>query len=101
MTRKPTHPGEILKEDVLPAMGLNASQTAQMLRISRQYMSDILNARRSLTPVLCLKIGKLAGNGPDLWMNLQSRFDLWEAAHNRDNQKILLKIPSFQELQTI
>ncbi len=99
--RQPTHPGEILKEDVFPALKLKSSKAAETLQISRQYMSDILNCRKPLTPLLCLKVGKLAGNGPELWMNMQSKYNLWEAQHNRENQKILASIPALKELQSV
>lgn len=92
MSRKPTHPGEILKEDVFPAMKLNASQAAKILQISRQYMSDILNARKPMTPVLCLKIAKLVGNEPQVWANMQSRYNLWEAAQDQETRKVLKTI---------
>ena len=94
--REPTHPGEILKEDVFPALRLKSSKAAEALQISRQYMSDILHGRKPLTPFLCLKIGKLAGNGPELWMNMQSKYNLWEAQQDRGNQKILASIPALK-----
>ena len=56
IARQPTHPGEILKEDVFPALKLNASRAAEMLDISRQYMGDILNGKKPMTPLMCLKI---------------------------------------------
>lgn len=98
--RKPTHPGAILREDVFPALKLKASRAAEILDISRQYMSDILNGKKPMTPLLCLKIGKLAGNGPDLWMNMQARYNLWEAAHDKGNRKALAHVPSLKELET-
>ncbi len=100
MTRQPTHPGEILKEDVFPALKLKPSKAAEALQISRQYMSDILNCHKPLTPFLCLKVGKLAGNGPELWMNMQSKYNLWEAQQNRENQKILAGIPTLKDLES-
>ena len=96
--RQPTHPGEVLKEDVFPAMQLSASKAAGLLHISRQYMSDMLNARKPLTALLCLKISKLAGNSAEFWMNMQTRYNLWDAAHDPANQKILAEIPTFDEL---
>ncbi len=101
MMRQPTHPGEILKEDVFPALKLKSSKAAEALHISRQYMSEILNGRKPLTPLLCMKVGKLAGNGPELWMNMQSKYNLWEAQQDLDNQKILATIPAFNELETV
>lgn len=97
--RQPTHPGEILKEDLMPALKLNATKMAGYLLISRQYMSDILNGKKALTPLLCLKVGKLAGNGPELWMNMQAKYDLWFAEHNEKNQAILSNIPSVEEIK--
>ncbi len=99
MERQPTHPGEILKEDLLPALKLNATKMAGYLKISRQYMSDILNAKKALTPLLCLKVGKLAGNSPELWMNMQAKYDLWLAEHDQQNQAILSDIPSLEEIR--
>lgn len=96
--RKPTHPGEILKEDVLPALKWNASKTAKMLDVSRQYMSDILNAKKPLTPLLCLKLAKLLGNEPEFWMNLQGKHTLWELAQDSQNQRVLAHIPSFKDM---
>ena len=96
--RQPTHPGEVLKEDVFPSMKLSALKAAGLLKISRQYMSDILNAHKPLTPLLCLKVGKLVGNSAEFWMNMQMRYNLWYAEQDKNNQKILAEIPAFEEL---
>ena len=101
MTRQPTYPGEILKEDVFPAMKLSSSKAAKLLHISRQYMSDILNGRKPITPLLCLKIGKMSGNGPELWINMQARYNLWYAQQNPSNQKILADIPAYEDLKNL
>jgi antitoxin HigA-1 len=90
--RIPTHPGEILKEDVFPALGLKAVRAAEILDISRQYMSDILNARKPLTPLLCLKIARLVGNDAAMWMNLQTRYTLWETMNNKQAMRAVDKI---------
>lgn len=97
--RKPTHPGEILKEDVFPALGLSASRAASILGVSRQYMGDILNAKKAMTPVLCLKIGKLVGNVPEMWMAMQSKYDLWEVSQNKEIQNKIDLIPNYKELE--
>ncbi len=99
MTREPTHPGEILKEDVFPALKLKSANAAQLLKISRQYMSDILNTRKPLNTLLCLKIGKLVGNEPEMWMNLQSKYNLWKVAQDNSNQDILSQIPTLKEFE--
>lgn len=79
MTRPPTHPGAILREDVLPALKLTVSQAARDLGVSRQLLHRVLNEQGPITPEMALKIGRLCGNGPDLWINMQAAHDLWHA----------------------
>ena len=73
------HPGELLREDVLPALGRSKAEIARLLGISRQTLYDILAEKQPVTPGMALRLGKLLGNGPTLWLNLQRRFDLWQA----------------------
>lgn len=75
----PMHPGELLREDVLPALGRSKVEIARLLGISRQTLYDILAEKQSVTPAMALRLGKLFGNGPTLWLNLQRRYDLWQA----------------------
>lgn len=75
----PMHPGELLREDVLPALGRSKVEIARLLGISRQTLYDILAERQPVTPGMALRLGKLVGNGPTLWLNLQRRYDLWQA----------------------
>src|ERR1700736_4703622 len=70
------HPGELLREDVLPALGRTGAEIARLLGISRQTLHSILTERAPVTPEMALRLGKLCGNGPDLWLTLQSRYDL-------------------------
>ena len=72
----PMHPGELLREDVLPALGRTRSELARLLGISRQTLHAILTERAPVTPEMALRLGKLCGNGPELWLALQSRYDL-------------------------
>lgn len=72
----PVHPGEILREDVLPALGIPTAQVARSLGISRQQLYDIMNGKKPITAATALRLGKYLGNGPDLWLNLQARYDL-------------------------
>lgn len=72
----PTHPGEILREDVLPALGKTKTEIAELLGVSRQTLYDILAEKQPVTPAMALRLGKLLGNGPELWINLQRKFDL-------------------------
>ncbi len=75
----PMHPGELLREDVLPALGRTKTEIAGLLGISRQTLYDILAEQQPVTPGMALRLGKLFGNGPTLWLNLQRRYDLWQA----------------------
>ncbi len=75
----PMHPGELLREDVLPALGKPKAEIARLLGISRRSLYDILQERAPVTPTMALRLGKLCGNGPDLWLNLQRTYDLRRA----------------------
>jgi addiction module HigA family antidote len=73
----PVHPGELLREDVIPATGASKVEIASLLGISRQTLYDILGERQSVTPAIAVRLGKLFGNGPELWLNMQQTYDLW------------------------
>jgi antitoxin HigA-1 len=77
--RPPIHPGEIVREDVLPALGLSVSEAARRLGVSRQQLHRILACTHPITTEMALRIGRLAGNGPGLWLRLQQAHDLWHA----------------------
>lgn len=77
--RAPTHPGAILREDVLPALGLSVAETARRLHVSRQTLHDLLAERKGFTPEMALRVGKLTGNRPGLWVRMQGEYDLWHA----------------------
>ena len=77
--RPPIHPGEIVREDVLPALGLSVSEAARRLGVSRQQLHRILACTHPITTEMALRIGRLAGNGPGLWLRMQQAHDLWHA----------------------
>jgi len=79
----PVHPGEILREDILPEVGLSVTSAAKALSVSRQMLHDILAERRPLSAIMCLKISRLLGSTPEFWMRLQAEYDLKKAAQNR------------------
>ena len=72
----PMHPGELLREDVIPALGRPVTEIADLLGVSRQTLHAILAERAAVTPAMALRLGKLCGNGPDLWIQLQAKHDL-------------------------
>lgn len=75
----PMHPGELLREEVLPALDRPKTEVARLLGVSRQTLYDLIEERQPVTPAMALRLGKLCGNGPDLWLNLQKRYDLHHA----------------------
>jgi addiction module HigA family antidote len=79
LNRAPIHPGEILREDVLPALGLSVSEAARRLGISRQQLHRVLACTHPITTEMALRIGKFTGNGPGLWLRMQQAYDLWHA----------------------
>ncbi len=79
LKRPPIHPGEVLREDVLPALGLPVSEAARQLGISRQQLHRVLACTHPITTEMALRIGKFTGNGPGLWLRMQQAYDLWYA----------------------
>ena len=73
------HPGAILREDVMPALGLTIKDVAAALGVSRQTLHGILAERHAVTPEMAMRLGKLCGNGPGLWLRMQAAHDLWHA----------------------
>ncbi len=76
--RKPTHPGEVLCEDVLPAMHASVTGFAKSTGMSRQSIHAILSGRRAISPEAALRIGAVVGNGARVWLAMQMEFDLWQ-----------------------
>ena len=78
--RIPTHPGAVLREDVLPKLkGITKGEFAKMLGVSRQTLYLLLAERTGVSAEVALRLGTLLGNGAQLWLDMQSQFDLWQA----------------------
>jgi addiction module HigA family antidote len=86
--RPPVHPGEILREDVLPGLGVSVSAAAVHLGVSRQALHRVLAGTAALSPEMAIRIGKFCGNGPDVWLRMQSAYDLWHAARTIDVSRV-------------
>jgi addiction module HigA family antidote len=86
----PIHPGEVLREDVFPSLGLTVVDAAKNLGVTRQTLHRIIARHnpRPVTPEMAVRIGKLCGNGPRLWLNLQTAYDLWHAERRVDTRAI-------------
>ncbi len=82
--RAPVHPGEILREDVLPGLDLPVSVAATHLGVTRQALHRVLSGRAAISPAMALRIGKLCGNGPLVWLRMQVAYDLWHAERSVD-----------------
>ena len=78
--RMPTHPGAILREDVLPSLaGMSVSAFARSLGISRQTLHSVMAERSGVSAEMALRLGTFLGNGAQLWLDMQTKFDLWQA----------------------
>jgi addiction module HigA family antidote len=75
--RKPTHPGELLRLDVLPALEMTQAELARRLGVSRLSVSELLLAKRALSADMAIRIGRLTNTTPESWLRMQEAVDLW------------------------
>ena len=80
LQRKPTHPGEMIREHFIPDYGLTATKLAEALGVSRQSVNELLRERRAVSPEMALRLSRLFGNSAEFWLNAQRAVDLWVAA---------------------
>lgn len=90
--RRPTHPGEMLREEFMPGFGLSVSQLAVRIGVSRQTVNELINERRALSPGMALRLARLFGTTPQYWMNMQRSVDIWDS-FDADRQDIELIEP--------
>jgi len=86
--RCPTHPGELLREDILPSMEYSKTQLAKMLGISRQHFYDIVNERKPISAPVAARLGKLFGNGSLFWIRMQGAYDAWHVEREVDVSEV-------------
>jgi len=93
--RKPTHPGDVLREDVIKPLGLTVTDAARRLRITRKTLSALLNCRTSLSPEMAVRIGKATGTSAESWLYMQAKLDLWIASQKSPKVREFKKAVSF------
>lgn len=84
----PPHPGETLKEDVLPALGLTVTQAAEQLGVARVTLSRMINGRAAISADMAIRLAQWLGGSAEIWLRLQLQYDLW---HAEKNSKIKVK----------
>jgi len=97
----PIHPGEILKEDLLPSAGLSVTAAAKALGVSRQRLHDILAERRPLSAVMCLKVARLFGSTPEFWMRVQAAYDLKKAEQDKKVMQRVARIVPIKQVEEV
>lgn len=86
--RCPTHPGALLRDDLIPATGRTKADIAGLLDISRQHLYDILNEKKPVSPTVAVRLGKLFGDGAGIWTRMQAAYDTWHAEQSVDVSRI-------------
>ena len=86
--RSPSHPGELLREEILPAIRMGKGELASALGISRQHLYDLLNEKKPVSPDVAARLGKAFGDGAGVWLRMQAAYDAWHAERSVDVRKI-------------
>jgi addiction module HigA family antidote len=84
----PPHPGEVIKELCLEPLNMTVIEFAEVLGVSQQNLSAILNGRASITPEIAIRLGKALGTSPESWLNQQMQYDLWQAEKTIGNIEV-------------
>ena len=93
LIRRPTHPGNIIKEDYLLPLSVTIKDMAETLCVSRKTLSKIINERGAITPDMALRLSRAFDTSPEFWLNLQKNFDLWQAETESKDWKKVKPIP--------
>ena len=90
LRRKPSHPGEVLLEDVIKPLGLTITEAARRLDVSRKALSEMVNCKSSVSPEMAVRIARATNTSPESWLGMQMKVDLWNIA-----RKDSIKVKSF------
>jgi antitoxin HigA-1 len=96
--RRPTHPGELLREETLPAAGLTQSELATRLGVSRRAISDLIHERRPVTPDLAHRLSRLFNTTPEFWLRLQQAVDISGTLYKQIRRNMSASNPFVKEL---
>ncbi len=99
--RKPTHPGAVLREDVLPAMGITQARMAELLGVSRVTLAQLLHEHRALSGDMAMRLEKLLGTSAESWLTMQQAVDLWEARQDTLRFAHVVRYPNSHTTMTV
>jgi len=91
LKRPPVHPGEIIREDVLPSLGISVSEAARQIGVSRQQLHRILACTHPISTEMALRIGRFVGNGPGIWLRMQQVYDLWHTERQMESELLAIR----------
>ena len=94
----PSHPGLIIRDDVLPELQLSVNEAAEQLDVPRVTLSRVINGRSAITAEMALRVGKWVGNGPEIWLRMQGQYDLWQARQKGEPKVKKAKRPAASAL---
>lgn len=92
--RRPTHPGAILREDVLPGLDMTQGKMSELLGVSRLTVSQLLHEHRALSPDMAMRLEKLLGTSAESWLRMQEAVDLWEARQQPERFATIKRLPA-------
>ena len=95
-TRRPAHPGAIIRAHYLEPLGLTVTSLAVHLGVSRKTLSKVVNERGSITPDMAQRLGRAFNTGAELWLNLQQARDLWDSAHTSGDWQKISPLPGLE-----
>jgi addiction module HigA family antidote len=94
----PVHPGGIIHQDILPSVGLSVTAAAKALGVSRHVLHGILAGRKPLSAIMGLKVARLFGGSPEVWMRLQAAYDLKKSEHNK---KVMARVARIVRVELV
>lgn len=92
--RRPTHPGAVLREDVLPGIEMTQGKLAELLGVSRLTVSQLMHEHRALSPDMAMRLERLLGTSAESWLRMQEAVDLWEARQQPERFATIKRLPA-------